>query len=738
MSIKVKTIDGKKEIAVKFNKLTTVEDLKHEVEKQLQVEKNSQRLFFSGKQLENGYNLDNYKINFNDIILLMIKPKRLDNTENKVISNNDKNTKEEETRNEEELETAQSLYYKIGDAVDCKDERTNAWFEAIVKNIYKKDDKILYEIAWEFANMSLEKVAEAHIRPRAHRSIPFNELDVDEKVMINYNIDKPKTTGFWYDFTITKIMDKRGQRELVGRLHISRDDSGRLCIRKKVKEEIYAIEAPKLLTERTADDESFMISNGKARLVPPACEECNDNPNMKCRSCGCYICAGKEEEDTLLICDECNDMFHMKCLEPPLLEVPQETYWYCPECKNDENEIVRAGDKLKETKRKSISDDKKLGRKWGGGMANVRRQKICYMVPENHCGPIPGVDVGTTWMFRIQVSEAGVHRPPVAGIHGREKDGAYSIVFSGGYEEDYDYGDEFLYSGSGGRDLSGNKRISTQSKDQTLTRMNLALAKNCNAPVNDKIGADAKTKWKEGKPVRVVRNYKLGKFSKYAPKEGNRYDGIYKVVKYYPDKSTHGFVMWKYVLRRDDPSPAPWTPEGKEKIAFLGLKMLYPDGYLETMEKFSKTTVKKRPTIEDNSEEDNSEKDNTPIKKFKSKKIKQTFDLEDELKDLIENDKVNTTLWEECKAKLSDGKPAFLSCVSERFKCVCCLGILYKPVTTPCEHNICLKCLKRSFSSEIYFCPTCRYPLGENYDIKVNQTLSSALLLIYPGYKGEQ
>jgi E3 ubiquitin-protein ligase UHRF1 len=69
----------------------------------------------------------------------------------------------------------------------------------------------------------------------------------------------------------------------------------------------------------------------------------------------------------------------------------------------------------------------------------------------------------------------------------------------------------------------GNKRISTQSKDQTLTRMNLALAKNCNAPVNDKTGADAKTKWKEGKPVRVVRNYKLGKYSKYAPKEGNRY-----------------------------------------------------------------------------------------------------------------------------------------------------------------------------------------------------------------------
>lgn len=54
--------------------------------------------------------------------------------------------------------------------------------------------------------------------------------------------------------------------------------------------------------------------------------------------------------------------------------------------------------------------------------------------------------------------------------------------------------------------------------------MNLALAKNCNAPINDKVGATAsESNWKNGKPVRVVRNYKLGKFSKYAPKEGNRY-----------------------------------------------------------------------------------------------------------------------------------------------------------------------------------------------------------------------
>lgn len=36
----------------------------------------------------------------------------------------------------------------------------------------------------------------------------------------------------------------------------------------------------------------------------------------------------------------------------------------------------------------------------------------------------------------LQVSESGVHRPHVAGIHGRSNDGAYSLVLAGGYEDD--------------------------------------------------------------------------------------------------------------------------------------------------------------------------------------------------------------------------------------------------------------------------------------------------------------
>lgn len=90
-----------------------------------------------------------------------------------------------------------------------------------------------------------------------------------------------------------------------------------------------------------------------------------------------------------------------------------------------------------------------------------------------------------------------------------------------------------------------------------------ALALNCNAKFDAKDGATAED-WKGGKPVRVVRNYKLGKHSKYAPKDGNRYDGIYKVVKYFPEKGKSGHLVWRYLLRRDDPTPPPWHKKGKE------------------------------------------------------------------------------------------------------------------------------------------------------------------------------
>jgi len=56
-----------------------------------------------------------------------------------------------------------------------------------------------------------------------------------------------------------------------------------------------------------------------------------------------------------------------------------------------------------------------------------------------------------------------------------------------------------------------------------------ALAKNCNVSKLDAVNGGEAKDWKSGKPVRVVRNCKGRKHSEFAPDEGNRYDGIYKV-----------------------------------------------------------------------------------------------------------------------------------------------------------------------------------------------------------------
>lgn len=81
----------------------------------------------------------------------------------------------------------------------------------------------------------------------------------------------------------------------------------------------------------------------------------------------------------------------------------------------------------------------------------VRTQGMCCI--------LQGVLVGDSWKDRLDCRQWGAHLPHVAGIAGQSKIGAQSVVLSGGYEDDRDEGDWFLYTGSGGRDLTGNKRV---------------------------------------------------------------------------------------------------------------------------------------------------------------------------------------------------------------------------------------------------------------------------------------
>ncbi|GFG31103.1 hypothetical protein Cfor_04602 [Coptotermes formosanus] len=774
MYVKVRTVDGKTNAVITISKLTSVEEFRVLVERKLGVKTTKQRFFYRGKQLEDGYRMFDYDIRLNDVVQLMIKPdSEIPASPSKVsaaVATVDEHNECGSAKCELKQEECSSKYYKVGDLVDVRNVSYGAWFEGRIVGIVKgecdktgiqiengtkveqgsggnsdgivhnsaesrkegslsnsqvgeqlEDNGLVYQIALEeYEDDPPVTVTFEHVRPRAKHMYDFNDLKVNDIVMANYNIENPKARGYWYDVFITAMKKTRTTKEIIGNIYARKD----VVLMENCKitscDDVFQIEKPTLVSARNSEETETAV----VRQNAPSCPRCHDNPRTKCKECSCFVCGGKDDPGTQLLCDECNMAFHIRCLNPPLESVPDCDEWYCPECKNDENEIVKAGEKLKDSKKKAKlpSKNSSSDRDWGKGMACVGRTKECTLVPPNHYGPIPGIEVGTCWLYRVQVSESGVHRPPVGGIHGRESDGAYSIVLSGGYEDDIDNGDEFLYTGSGGRDLSGNKRTADQSCDQMLTRLNKALALNCNAPLGKK-GAEA-TDWKGGKPVRVVRSCKLRKYSQYAPEVGNRYDGLYKVVKYYPEKGKSGFIVWRYLLRRDDNSPAPWTSEGKKLIRRHGLdKPLVPEGYLEASKEEGSSEHKKQKRLSD------------VVLGANSKKAKTVaYKLDDDVRRLIEQD-INKKLWQSCNEFLKAGKQKYLVAVAEAFVCICCQELVHKPVTTPCKHNTCKACLRRSFAAEVYTCPCCRYELGEKFCMTINETLAGILNKLFPGYE---
>lgn len=776
MWIQVRTMDGQRSTQVdQLSKLTKIEELRIKLEAAFEVSPNMQRLFFRGKQLEDGHTLFDYNVGLNDIVQLMIRTappsaddknngkKESKKSENKGscdsiinghVSNDDEDM--EDSKSEPGTSEDQTLksVYKKGEMIDAKDPTMGAWFEAKIMDISLADEtdlsSILYHVVFDgYEEDEIHKLPENAIRPIARTALTWDQISIGQIVMANYNPDEPDERGYWYDFKITKKYDglTRNSRELYARLSLgtnTEDTVSQECKLKFIDKEIFKIESP---PDPSNSEESANSLNGKTspakRQVKPDCNYCKDNPNKSCKHCACHKCGGKENPGDQLLCDECDMAYHIYCLVPPLEKIPDDDEWYCPLCKNDTTEIIHAGEKLRESKKKQkmASANSASNRDWGKGMACVGRTKVCSIVPPNHFGPIPGVPVGSAWKFRVQVSEAGIHRPHVSGIHGRDSDGAYSIVLAGGYEDDLDNGEEFFYTGSGGRDLSGNKRTAEQSCDQTLTKMNRALAKNCAAPLSDKEGGEAKN-WKEGKAVRVVRSSKLAKHSKYAPADGNRYDGIYKVVKYWPEKGKSGFIVWRYLLRRDDETPAPWTKEGKKLIQELGLKMQYPEGFLEAQAKKEEEKKKQQKDKEQNKESEKGkgkgkgkrkrdEGEASPQKSPPSKK--KGYRLTAETKALLDADTTNSKLWTEVTTALQD-YPTFIQKVEESFTCICCQDVVYQPITTKCFHNICKSCLQRSFKAEVFSCPACRTELGKNYKLAVNTSLDAALKHLFPGY----
>jgi len=153
-------------------------------------------------------------------------------------------------------------------------------------------------------------------------------------------------------------------------------------------------------------------------------------------------------------------------------------------------------------------------------------------------GEIPGFPVGSTWNSRRELCNDGVHAGIWQGINGRAAEGAFSVVISGGYEDDQDFGDIITYTGEGGQEKYG--RDGKQVKDQVWKKGNRAMQI---SHINRR-------------PVRVIRGSKLN--SPYAPARGYRYDGLYYVQTAETVRGKHGFAVCQFrLVRRPNQLPLP-------------------------------------------------------------------------------------------------------------------------------------------------------------------------------------
>lgn len=303
------------------------------------------------------------------------------------------------------------------------------------------------------------------------------------------------------------------------------------------------------------------------------------------------------------------------------------------------------------------------------GRANASSGRIMVNIPNDHFGPIPaeadprgiGIKVGEHWKDRLDCRQWGAHFPHVAGIAGQSNVGAQSVVLSGGYEDDRDEGEWFLYTGSGGRDLSGNKRTNKeQSFDQVFESMNKALKLSCT----------------KGLPLRVVRSFKE-KRSAYAPTVDTpvRYDGIYRIVKCWRTKGNQGFLVCRYLFVRCDNEPAPWSSD--EAGDRPGFETRLPKEATEELSKADKGQVVSMA--------------DSPWWDWDAEKEAWGWARAPPVSQKTGGGATGT---KGARKKVSEQEKAL-----REFACGICKNVPTEPVSTPCGHNFCKPCLDKKFGS---------------------------------------
>eukprot|EP01105_Mastigella_eilhardi_P027615 TRINITY_DN8613_c0_g1_i1.p1 TRINITY_DN8613_c0_g1~~TRINITY_DN8613_c0_g1_i1.p1 ORF type:complete len:758 (-),score=221.56 TRINITY_DN8613_c0_g1_i1:23-2296(-) len=730
---------------------SSVAELRKKVSQLSNVPLADLRLVFRGKILDDdALSLCNVHAQNNSVIMLIKKPAGTALSDGKEVADLQNEEAEDRKKYEGALLAEESNHLKteLGNAIVATTMLNSGALKVVceLESGQEKttlDVQIPYKCDWRLAATWWFVIP----RGDASKELEVQEEDGKKKVHVNLQFVWPEGVPLPHD------------KEKFVALHLAtvfQVADAEVCWRKEGKTKHTA--CFELDLEVPPEDEKSFVTVGKLN-------------GMKC-----MICRKDGDDNLLLLCDECDNAAHTYCVN---LDAVPAGDWYCPKCKNS-RKVAKAAMTKKQAKMPSATATKK----WGGGVSCAGRAKA--PVDKEHWGPIPSVQVGQHFRYQINLSEEGVHIPLIAGIHGG-KDGCRSLVLAGGYPEDEDAGDLVIYTGSGGRDLKlGNRRNAPQTFDQVLTKGNLAISKCCvahkNCP-NCKARAKAceacRNRWREAKPIRVVRSYKLAKtdHNKFAPKKGYRYDGIYKCVDYWFEKGKSGFQVVRFELQRDDPAPAPWTEEGMRIVKELQLDKLpevdkakdnSKDKEKKTKKEKSKSRKRKHDSDEDGNAESSTGGDSSGSDKTKESSKKKQKSNTGEAKVVESSPKpekeetskdenpvkwateqfaklevnhapncephelVFTKAFKEVLAQPELTGPQMYKQLEEGvLNCVICCEMLKDPVTVPCGHSFCKDCLERMNQNKVGVCPTCRGKLAAEGTTPKNEFLEGVIRKLF-------
>ncbi|MGH0151085.1 UNVERIFIED_CONTAM: hypothetical protein FKN15_052640 [Acipenser sinensis] len=605
------------------------------------------------------------------------------------------------------------------------------------------------------------------VRARARTVFKWDHLRVGQMVMVNYNIEVPEERGFWFDAEITSLKEiSRTNKEVRVKILLGGPEDVINDCKLIFLEEIYKIEKPGAPPLTSADGQ-FKRKSG------PECKHCKADPDSECRFCSCCVCGGKQDAHMQLLCDECNMAFHIYCLNPPLSRIPEDEDWAlalnCDAPLNDkdgaESKNWRAGKPVRVIRSSKGRRISKYAPEEGNRYDGI--YKVVKYWPEiGKCGFL-------VWRYLLRRDDLEPAPWTPEGLERTNKLGL-SVQYPEGYLEAM--ANKVKKDRTKRNSGKQEKQEKKEKGEKQVEEMKKKEEENQEEMEEEEEKEKEEDNEEEEEEEEVVKpepeaqsngsRKRPQEKEKGIPREIINADDDVKilVVKYWPEIGKCGFLVWRYLLRRDDLEPAPWTPEGLERTNKLGLSVQYPEGYLEAMA----NKVKKDRTKRNSGKQEKKEKGEKQVEEKMKKEEEEEKEEEKKEKEKEEEDEEEEEEEEEQEeeeivkpepeaqsngsrkrpqekvlqedeipaktTKLADKGEAFQ--LSPQQQWLIKEDCLNKKLWD--EALSCLiegpTCLQRSFRAEVYTCPACRHDLGKDYIMVLNKILQSLLDQFFPGY----